>query len=61
MRTHTERKAALYDRMRRLLAARAQGRIIGRTFDEIARRIRERSQALEIGRYSIDQGERRAA
>lgn len=61
MRTHTERKAALYARMRRVLAAKAQGRIIGRPFEEIVRRIRERSNALEIGRYSTDQDERRAA
>lgn len=59
--TEPDPKAALYARMRRVLAARAQGRIIGRPFEEIVRRIRERSNALEIGRYSTDQDERRAA
>lgn len=47
MRTHAERKAALYGRTRRLLAARVSGRIVGRLFDRLMRRIREKAQSLE--------------
>lgn len=64
MRTHTERKAALYGRTRRLLMARTQGRIIGRLFDDLMRRIRERAHDLEATRLDPDaltRGDRRSA